>query len=263
MQGKAATLKQQLELLPLVVWSEAEHDLVRGGDAVRRRFLDRTRLLLEPAAVTEAVAQARALRQKRSLLAQGGTALAPWNELLAPQFARTARARADLCRDLAAAANELLVERRSDLGAIELDYHPSPPEALAGEAAVLAALAALEQSERRRGQPLAGPSRDRITIALGERGTRRFASGGEQKLVALALVAALARLLERRGRAAVALLDDLESELDPARAELAASLFSGLPQVVATSSAQSSPEPPGGVRWRLDASKINPAKSTS
>jgi len=263
LQGKPSTLGEQIALLPLVVWSEGERDLLRGPDAVRRRFLDRALLFLEPSALAREAEQARAWRQKRRLLATTGAAaeLAAWNELLAPLMVRTARSRAALCDSIGELANARLLAGGSDLPPITVDYRPSPEEALVGERELLAALAAREAEERERRIPVVGPQRDRVAIALGERGSRRFASGGEQKLVALALVAAVAARLVSEKRAPLVLLDDLESELDDRRRELAERLFDDLPQVVATSSRAAPQGGARGSRWALVGSELNPIKS--
>jgi DNA replication and repair protein RecF len=261
LQGKPATLAEQLAILPLVVWSEGEHDLIRGPDATRRRFLDRAMLLLEPTAVAREAGQARAWRQKRSLLARGGGELGAWNEILVPHMVRTARSRAALCDELMRAANARLAASGSDLPPIAIDYRPSPESALAGEPELFAALAAREAEERERRFPLVGPHRDRVAIELGESGARRFASGGEQKILALALISAVAALLAAADRAPLVLLDDLESELDERRRELAERLFGDLPQVVATSSRAAPERGAGGSRWKLVGSELNPIKS--
>lgn len=266
LQGKATTLAEQLARLPLVLWSEAENELVRGAETARRRFLDRAALLLAPESAVSEGEHARAWRQKRHLLSSGGGQrgdLAAWNELLAPHLVRRAAVRERLARDLEATVNDLLARLAADLPGVSLRYEPSPAAALVDQAATLRALGEREGEERRRRLLLVGPHRDRLAIALGESGARRFASGGEQKLVGLALVAALASLLGARERAPVVLLDDLESELDPARTELARGLFDGAVQVVATSSRTPSGGARDGARWRLGEGALTPADSES
>jgi len=247
-----------------VVWSEAERELLRGGDRERRRLFDRALLLLDPPSVAAEAEHARAWRQKRRLLAAGprpDAELAAWNELLSPHLVRRAAARETLARELETAANSALEAAGAGLPPLALRYAPSPPEARDSAGATLAVLAAREDEERRRGAPLLGPHRDRIAIELGASGTRRHASAGEQKIVALSLLAALERLLAGRGRAPLVLLDDLESELDPARAALAATLFSPARQVVSTSSREAESGPFPGVRWKLENGGITRLKS--
>ncbi len=109
----------------------------------------------------------------------------------------------------------------------------SPAGADAGEAAEFDALAlagALREEfarratvERRRGMTLAGPHRDDLGFWIGAgegpgRDLRRFGSQGEQRTAALALRFLEAEVLtHERGELPIVLLDDVFSELDPAR----------------------------------------------
>jgi recombinational DNA repair ATPase RecF len=153
---------------------------------------------------------------------------------------------------LEGAATALLAAHGSDLPGLELAYQPSPPEALDGGPAVAAALGRALARERERGQPLLGPQRDRVEISLDAAAARRFASAGERKVVALALLAGLTSLLVAADRGPLVLLDDLDAELDRPRLALAAALFSGPTQTIATTSR---PElfsgVPTGSRWGL------------
>jgi DNA replication and repair protein RecF len=238
LQGRASSLAEHLALLPVVAWSEAERDLVAGPAAARRRFLDRAALLLKPSRVAEHAELHRAMAQKRHLLAGGGqpSELAAWNELLAPLIARRAHERAELVTRIENAATALLAAHHADLPPLRLEYKASPAEALAGAAATGEALAGAAARERERGQPLLGPQRDRVEVVMDEAAVRRFASAGERKVLALALLGALAELLVQSGKAPLVLLDDLDAELDRSRLRLASALFSGAPQVIVTSS---------------------------
>ncbi len=253
-QGKSAPLAEHLTHLPVVAWTEADHELVAGGSAERRRLIDRADLLLKPAAVAEHAALARAMAQKRRLLADGTPGVEAWNDLLAPLMARRAARRAELAGQLEAALAHRLAAAGADFAAPRLAYHPSPASALAGERAVRRALASAEPGERERRQPLVGPQRDRLELELAGGDARRFASAGERKLLGLALLAALVDLLAAAGKAPLVLLDDLQSELDPERLALALRLFAAAPQVLATASGEAPwPSPQEAAEWRFAA----------
>ncbi len=253
-QEKPSALADHLALLPVVVWSEAERELVAGPAAARRRFVDRAALLLQPSRLAEHAELQRALAQKRHLLARRGSAaeLEAWNELLAPLIARRARERADLTARIEGAASGILARHGSDLPPLRLGYEPSPSTALDGAAAVGEALARASARERERGQPLLGPQRDRLEVILDDAAARRFSSAGERKLLALALLAGLSSLLAAAGRAPLVMLDDLDAELDRPRLALACALFAGASQTIATTSR---PElfcgPAAGASWDL------------
>jgi DNA replication and repair protein RecF len=77
----------------------------------------------------------------------------------------------------------------------------------------------LQPRERAAGRSLAGPHRDQVEMLLDGRDAADGASSGQARSLLLALaLASLAVLCEETGRAAVALLDDLDSELDEERA---------------------------------------------
>ena len=81
---------------------------------------------------------------------------------------------------------------------------------------------------------------------------RRFASAGERKVLALSLLAGLTSLLVAADRGPLVLLDDLDAELDRPRLGLAAALFSGQAQTIATTSRpELFAELPAGSRWGL------------
>src|SRR4051812_35619024 len=68
-----------------------------------------------------------------------------------------------------------------------------------------------------------GPHLDDVVIASGTRELRSYGSQGEQRLAVLALLLAEAELIvERGGIAPLLLLDDVLSELDPARRRILA-----------------------------------------
>ena len=76
------------------------------------------------------------------------------------------------------------------------------------------------EDDRVRGHTTRGPQRDDIRLSLDDRDTRRQASQGEQRSLALALRLAGHELVRReRGVEPLLLLDDVFSELDPARSD--------------------------------------------
>jgi len=87
-----------------------------------------------------------------------------------------------------------------------------------------------------RGVTGAGPHLDDIVLRSGGRELRSFGSQGEQRLAVLALLLAEAELIaERRGFPPLLLLDDVLSELDPARRRILATRVAGAGQALVTS----------------------------
>jgi len=236
LDGKAVALSEHLAALPTLSWTQADHELLAGAPALRRRFLDRGLVHRRPGTLAVLGRYERALAEKRALLARGGGPLEPWNQLLALEGAALASARAELAAELEAAVEA--GRRTSDLGLppIALRYRPSPEAALAGSAALAAELERAAGAERRRGQPLIGPHRDELEIHLGGAAARRVASAGERKAVGLLLLAALAGRLAAAGRPPLLLVDDADAELDRRRLERVVELFAPLGQVLFSSS---------------------------
>ena len=86
------------------------------------------------------------------------------------------------------------------------------------EATLEAALSAGRERDRYRGSAGAGPHRDDLVLELGSHDVRSDASQGEHRAVTMALkMAELSCIAEARGAHPVLLLDDVSSELDPAR----------------------------------------------
>ena len=100
-----------------------------------------------------------------------------------------------------------------------------------------------------RGSTGLGPHLDEIGVVAGDRDLRSFGSQGEQRLAVLSLLLAEADLLaEHRASPPLLLLDDVLSELDPARREILAARIAGRGQTVITStSRQALPAEPAQV----------------
>ena len=96
---------------------------------------------------------------------------------------------------------------------------PPPPEDLAAAAAALhEELESRHAEELARGVTVAGPHRDDLVLLLNGRPARGAASQGQQRSIVLALkLAEVRHLAAVMGMAPVLILDDVLSELDPAR----------------------------------------------
>jgi DNA replication and repair protein RecF len=80
-----------------------------------------------------------------------------------------------------------------------------------------------------------GPHLHDIIVASGTRDLRSFGSQGEQRLAVLALILAEGELItERRGFPPLLLLDDVLSELDPARRRILAARVARAGQALVT-----------------------------
>jgi DNA replication and repair protein RecF len=79
-------------------------------------------------------------------------------------------------------------------------------------------LALRVERDRDKGYTSAGPHMDELVLALDGKGARAFGSQGQQRAVVLALkIAEIENLRAALGRPPLLLLDDISSELDPAK----------------------------------------------
>ncbi len=238
-EGKRARLngaplraaEQLRALTSTLVFTPDRLGVVKGPPAVRRAYLDRVLGRLAPARAalpTEygaAVAQRNAALRRASMGGSSRDAVEPWSERAATLGAELVAARLEVLALLepafAARADEF------GLGPVALRYdgEPPTPEALA---------AALDR-DLDRGVTSVGPHLDDVVIAAADRDLRSFGSQGEQRLALLALLLAEAETIaDRTGVAPLLLLDDVLSELDPARRKILAARVRSAGQALVT-----------------------------
>lgn len=195
--------------------------VINGVPAARRNFIDGAAARLNPGHAPALVRYRQILARRNFILrtrpvpADVAARLQPWDEQLSvvgmELIARRRRAAAVIQTELARIYPALSGERHK----VEIRYRTELGEAT--EASALAA--ALERGRRnelRRGQTLAGPHRDDLTIELDGVDARVYGSRGQQRLLALALrLSEVLPVTEAAGTAPVLLLDDALSELDP------------------------------------------------
>ena len=205
--------------------------VVKGAPAVRRAYFDRALGRLTPARAQLSADYGAAVAQRNASLRRvaGGfstrDALAPWTEQVVELGAALVAAR----RETLAVLGPLFAERAGELGVAdaELRYEGEPP--------TLAGLEARLERDLERGVTGLGPHLDDIVLASGARELRSFGSQGEQRLAMLALLLAEEELITaRRGFPPLLLLDDVLSELDPARRRLLAERVRGAGQALIT-----------------------------
>ena len=225
--GRARDL---LGALRVTVFSPDDLELVKGGPAGRRRYLDDTVVSRQPKLDGVRSELDRVLRQRNALLRQAGGRLTPeiestlvvWDAKLSSAGEALADARAELVAELAPVLAEAYDQVAGRPAAVEAVY--APPWRDQGLAA---ALADARRDELRRGVSLVGPHRDELELVLDGMPARTHASQGEQRSLALAMRLAAHRVVtDATGSAPILLLDDVFSELDPDRG---AALLAHLP----------------------------------
>jgi DNA replication and repair protein RecF len=204
--------------LEAVVYSTDRLRVVRGPMKERRSYLDRGAAALWPAYRRTLREYELVVRQRNACLERGGRDQEAWDERLI---------------DLGGALRHRRAGYATRLGrALECGYRPQgeryeialPVETRAESEEEQRRLLREEVGRRRRDESrarrsLAGPHRDAVQLNIDGVDAADHASSGQARSLLLALaLATLSVYREERGDSAVALLDDLDSELDEPRA---------------------------------------------
>jgi len=212
-----------------VLFEPQDVELVFGPPSARRRYLDLTLSQVDSRLFRSLQEYNRVLAQRNPLLKAirerraGVDELPYWDEGLVAAGAVVVGARRTALERLGALAAETHGELTAGSERLDLTYVPSLAGALeAGDDEIGAlfkeALAEGREREVAQGTTLVGPHRDDFTFSVGGANLATFGSRGQQRLATLALKLAEARFMEERtGEPPVLLLDDVLSELDPAR----------------------------------------------
>jgi DNA replication and repair protein RecF len=219
--------------LEVVVYATDRLKLVRGPMRERRQFIDRSAAALRPAYRHALREYERVLLQRNAALESGAGGGDAWDErFVVLGAALRHRRQAYVGRLRQTLANGLSTE--AECYDVLLGTQPTGTEQQAREV-LDAELAARARDERRARRSLVGPHRDTIALTVNGEDAAQVASSGQARSLLLALtLATLEVYREERGSPAVALLDDLDSELDEARALAACRAVAGRAQALVT-----------------------------
>jgi DNA replication and repair protein RecF len=223
------SLAEYIGNLICISFSPADLALVFGGPALRRSFLDKHCVDLNPKAIVSLANYQRALRSKNIILREAlsthemNAALDSWDYILASNASEIMRIRKELI--------EALAPRVQQQYATLAHYGETQPREMVGielvaslgssevaKEAIFETLRAHRSRDIAMGSAQRGPHRDELKITLAGKELKNFGSQGQVRSVVLALKLAMVELLhERRADEAVLLLDDVDSELDATR----------------------------------------------
>jgi DNA replication and repair protein RecF len=217
--------------------------LIVGAPSLRRATLDTLSAPHDRSYLSNLTTYGRALQQRNSLLRaiREGTAepdqLRLWDEPFLAAGAAIVASRLRLldvlAEPLAAAHREIAPTEEQLTISYASNALPLPGEG--PRAALARRLAETSDKEMWNGSTLVGPHRDDLVFAIGGRGLSTFASRGQQRTAILALkLAELDLLTELDGKPPLLLLDDVFSELDPARRGHLVRRIAELPQALIT-----------------------------
>ncbi len=231
-----------LSILNVVQFSSLDLDLVRGGPEVRRNWLDRLLVQLEPVYAHILQQYNQVLRQRNALLkkirqqkiaseSQGSLysipseELALWDAQLATTGARVIRRRERVLQRLAPLATEWHRAISGSKEVLQMEYLANVTvdskeliiqDSLEGvRQAFLEKIKARAIAEQYQGTTVVGPHRDDVNFTINDTPARQYGSQGQQRTLVLALKLAELQLIEQVVQEPpLLLLDDVLAELD-------------------------------------------------
>lgn len=235
---KLGRARDLLGVVRSTVFAPTDLQLVYEGPAARRELVDDVLGTLSRANDLLCAEVERIVRQRNMLLKQSGgrmsaeieATLDVWDEKFNESGTALGDARESLVRTLVPWVRAAYGDLAGGDTPIEMIYDPDWRRT-----GLDAALAAARNEDVRRGVTTVGPHRDDIVLLLNGMPARSHASQGETRTLALAIRLGIHKLItDEVGEAPLLVLDDVLSELDPARARaLLETLPSG--QVLITS----------------------------
>ena len=251
-----ARARDLLGLVRVTVFAPDDLQLVKSGPAARRSYLDDLLVAVAPRYESVRGEFDRVLKHRNALLRQGlrgpdaESTLVVFDEQLVQAGAELVRGRLRLTDRLLPALRDAYRALAGPNDEVDAAYEAEwaegsvTPAAADVEELLRAALAARRAAELDRGVTLVGPHRDEWRVRLAGLEARTHASQGEQRTLSLGLRLAGHKVVaEVVGSEPVLLLDDVFSELDPARAEALVSELPAGQTLITTASAV-----PGSVR---------------
>ncbi len=240
---RAAALADRLRV---VLFAPEDMLLVAGSPSLRRATLDQLATTLVPGYAAQLATYGRALQQRNGLLRaiRDETAsreeLRYWDQPFLDSGGAVVAARLQLLDRLGpplAAAHAEIAPEEAAAGALGLEYvtnAPAGPDETAREA-LSRRLRETAEKELWNGTTVIGPHRDDVAFVMGGRDLSAFASRGQQRTAILAVkLAELDLVTAHDGRPPLLLLDDVFSELDPARRAHLVRRIAELPQAFVT-----------------------------
>ena len=231
------------EHMRAVLFAPEEMLLVIGPPTLRRAALDGLAAPHDPSYASSVSTYSRALQQRNSLLRamrEGGASpdeLRLWDEPFLAAGAAIVASRRHLLELLAepiAAAHREIAPAEGRL-AVSYSSNATPLPGESPREALIRRLRETAEKEAWNGTTLVGPHRDDLVFSLDGRDLATFSSRGQQRTAILALkLAELDLLTELDGRPPLLLLDDVFSELDPARRGHLVRRIAELPQAFIT-----------------------------
>lgn len=219
-----------LGLLPSVLYTPHDTELISGSPSIRRRFLNLHLAQSDPLYVHHLTRFWRAMKQRNCLLrSKNKESLDCWETEMAQSADYIIQMRHQMVAELKKPLEYQSLKLSSGKETHELHLQVSQGKTY------------LQQLQKNRvrelelGLTLVGPHRDDLSLLIDNKPARLFASEGQKKTAIAALrLAEWMRLTERVGAAALLGIDDLGLHLDETRQTLLRASLQSLGQVFVT-----------------------------
>lgn len=216
--------------LIVVAFVPTDTEIIRGAPAERRRFLDKHLVDIYPGHLTTLLRYQKALKSKISLLSSGqasASLIDPWDRIMAETAAEITALRERFISDLQHHISAILPLIAPRDGEVKLSLKKAliDPESR-DQQAYYQAFLAHRSREIASQRALLGPHRDDLCVLLSAVTAREYSSQGQARTLTLLLKLAVIELIEEKtGEKPLVLLDDVDSELDEARARFIFDVF--------------------------------------
>ena len=215
--GRVVPFREYNGHIEAAVYGTERLKVIHGGMRERRLWIDRSASALSATYRKLAASYEKAVQQRNASLQQRSRDLSAWDEAVLDFGADLRLARSEYAEKLNRAL-ETGYRPNAELYAVASASAPgSDKESL--KRAFRLELTRSRGAELQAGRTLSGPHRDAVVLTIDGEDAARFASAGQSRSLLLALTLATLAVHEAETREpAIALLDDLDSELDESRA---------------------------------------------
>lgn len=220
-------LSEHIGLVPLVMVSPADHNLISGGSEERRRFMDVVISQYDKEYLQSLIRYNRALQQRNALLRgerePDAEMLSLIEEMMTEEALFINRCRKEFIDELVPIFTRFHNAITGGCEHVSLSYRSH-----LNEGNLLEMLCASRADDRRLGHTSKGVHRDELVMQLGGYPLRREGSQGQNKTFLVALKLAQYDFLRTKGgEMPLLLLDDIFDKLDSRRVERIIALVAG------------------------------------
>ena len=220
---KIRRLSEMMGVLRCVIFSPEDLELIKGGPAVRRRFLDMMiSQISQPYFI--ALQQYRLAMEQRNAILKNAKIRMCRPDPMIIDFEKAMSGQAALIWRERKKATEFLSEEGfriyrkisgNEEETLQITYHGFMKNENQSEEDFQHMLAENREEDLRQGMTTAGPHRDDLYLTLNHKNMKQFASQGQIRTAALSMKLGQLRMLTvNSGETPVLLLDDVMSELD-------------------------------------------------